>query len=176
MTSQSLKVLLSGMALLAISPGTASTQPNNLAKGQSATRSSTAICVPAEHMSVEQFGRLMDTVRKAWLNGDAESALTCFSSSAIFSVPPTPGVIGKESIYKIFTSGQHHELLQRVDWHRLIFDPAQQTGAVEFTIERRIPTHGVIIVKISHGLISNWREYAIASDLSWEKFQGMNEF
>jgi hypothetical protein len=43
-------------------------------------------------------------------------------------------------------------------------------------VQRRIPTHGVIIIKISNGLICNWRQYAVASDLTWEKFKGINDF
>jgi len=175
MTSQSLRILLGGLTLLVITPDITSTQSDKQVKGQSPTQGSGAICGPTEHMSTEEFGHLMETVRKAWLEGDAERAVTCFSPTAIFSVPPTPGLIGRESISKVFASGQHPEL-KRLDWHHLIFDPAQLTGAVEFTIERRIPTHGVIIIKISRGLISNWREYATASDLTWEKFRGMNDF
>jgi len=135
-----------------------------------------AICGPLEQMSSAQFELLLETVRTAWLEGSQERATACFSASAIFSTPPSPGLVGRESLARVFSGGPHRELPTRIEWHHLIFDPAQQIGAVEYTLQRRIPTHGVIIIKISHGLISNWRQYGVASDLAWEKFKGMNDF
>lgn len=175
MTLKSLKVLLATLLLLAMTPSTASTQSDKQITGLP-LQSPSAICGPIEHLSVEQFASLMESLRKAWLDGNAERIVTCFSPTAILSIPPSPGVVGRDNIAKTFASGLRSELPKRVDWHHIIFDPAQQTGALEFTIERRILSHGVIVIKLSNGLISNWREYAIASDLNWEKFRGMNNF
>jgi len=176
MAFQSLRILLGGITILAMTSTVVNAQSDNTKQSQFPIQTPRAICGPIERMSAEQFDHLMQTVRKAWLEGSAETAVTCFSPTAIFSIPPSTGIVGRENISKVFVSGQHRELVKKVDWHHLIFDPSQQIGAAEFTIERRIPTHGVIIIKISHGLISNWREYAIASDQTWDKFTGMNNF
>lgn len=135
-----------------------------------------ASCGPLEQMSAAQFELLLQTVRDAWLEENQEKVAGCFATAAVFSIPPSPGLLGRESLVQIFGSVHNVEPPKRIEWHHVVFDPAQQIGAVEYTIQRRLPTHGVIIIKISRGLISNWRQYAIASDLTWEKFKGMNNF
>ena len=91
-------------------------------------------------------------------------------------MPPSSTLVGRESLVQVFGGGLNVEPPKRIEWHHVVFDPAQQIGAVEYTIRRRVPTHGVIIIKISRGLIGNWRQYVIPSDLTWEKFKGMNNF
>jgi hypothetical protein len=61
-------------------------------------------------------------------------------------------------------------------WHHLIFDPGQQIGVGEYTFEYEGRTHGLVIVKLRNGLITNWREYEHASQLSWEEMVRGNEF
>ena len=53
-------------------------------------------------------------------------------------------------------------------WHHLLFDRNQQIGAGEFTFENRIKTHGLVLIRMSNGLVLNWREYEIESPLAWE--------
>lgn len=36
--------------------------------------------------------------------------------------------------------------------------------------------HGIVIVKIKDGKISNWREYQYKSDLDWKAFVAINDF
>jgi len=55
-------------------------------------------------------------------------------------------------------------------WHNLVFDPVTQVGAGEYTFRYEEQTHGLVIVKISGGLLANWREYEIESNLPWEQF------
>ena len=64
----------------------------------------------------------------------------------------------------------------QMTWHNLVFDPEQQIGAGEYTFRHKQQTHGLVIVKISNGLIINWREYEVESGLPWEKFVGENRF
>jgi hypothetical protein len=173
MAPRSIAVLLVGLIFVA--------STNNRSQKQDKERrapspSPSAICGPLERLSSAQFELLLQTVRTAWLEGNQERAIACFSAAAIFSAPPSPGLLGRERIAEVFGGGPHQEPPKRIEWHHLIFDPAQQIGAVEYTMQRRIPTHGVILIKISHGLISNWRQYTVASDLTWEKFKGMNDF
>lgn len=175
MTLRSFAILLAGL-MFGSSPTNPAHQESNSKNRRPPDLSSSAICGPFEHMSAAQFELLLQTIRTAWLQGNQERATACFSGTAVFSTPPAPGLVGRESLAQLFGLGSRQELPKRIEWHHLIFDPAQQIGAVEYTIQRRIPTHGVIIIKISHGLISNWRQYAVLSDLTWEKFKGMNDF
>lgn len=178
MTLRIVATLLAGFILGASPTNPAHQQSNNSnSKHRPPTDTlSRAICGPLEQMSSAQFELLLQTVRTAWLEGSQERATACFSALAIFSTPPSPGLVGRESLVRVFSGGPNRELPKRIEWHHVVFDPEQQVGAVEYTIQHRITTHGVIIIKISHGLISNWRQYAVASDLTWEKFKGMNDF
>ena len=175
MTLRSFAILLAGL-IFGASPTNSSHQQSNSKDGRPPAPASRAICGPLEQMSSAQFKLLLQTVRTAWLEGSQEQATACFLAAAIFSTPPSPGLVGRENLVRVFSGGPNRELPTRIEWHHLIFDPVEQIGAVEYTMQRRVPTHGVIIIKISHGLISNWRQYAVASDLTWEKFKGMNDF
>ena len=175
MTLRIVAILFAGF-IFGASPTNPAHQQSNSKERLPSAPASPAICGPLEHMSSVQFELLLQTVRTAWLEGSQERATACFSAAAIFSTPPSPGLMGRENLVRVFNGGPNRELPTHIEWHHLIFDPVKQVGAVEYTLQRRIPTHGVIIIKISHGLISNWRQYAVASDLTWEKFKGMNDF
>lgn len=133
-------------------------------------------CTARPRLSSEEFASVLQAIQKAWLTGDAERAAGCFTTGAIFSLPPSFPVIGRANLLQVFGANQKSVPPKNIEWHHLVFDPAQQVGAVEFSIQRRIPTHGVVFIKFSGGLISNWREYSIASDLTWNKFVGANSF
>lgn len=175
MTLRIVAILSAGL-IFGASPTNPTNQQSNTKDRWPPDPASPAICRPLEQMSSAQFELLLQTIRTAWLEGSQERLTACFSAAAIFSTPPTPGLVGRESLVRAFIGGPNRELPTRIEWHHLIFDPVKQIGAVEYTIQRRIPIHGVIIIKISHGLISNWRQYVVASDLTWEKFKGMNDF
>jgi hypothetical protein len=61
-------------------------------------------------------------------------------------------------------------------WHHIIFDEENQVGTGEFTFTYGDTVHGVTMIKVRDGLISNWREYWYASPLSWETFTEKNSF
>jgi hypothetical protein len=175
MMIRSFVVLLGGLLLGVWTPNPLHVQSDDKDR-RPPNPSSRAICGPLEHMSSAQFELLLQTIRTAWLEGNQAQATACFSANAIYSIPPSHGLVGRESLSQVFMPGPHKELPTRIEWHHMIYDPALQIGAVEYTVQRRIPTHGVIIIKISNGLICNWRQYAVASDMTWEKFRGMNDF
>jgi hypothetical protein len=43
--------------------------------------------------------------------------------------------------------------------HHVVFDEEQQIGAGEYTFQGRNRYHGVVVMRILHGRIANWREY-----------------
>lgn len=118
----------------------------------------------------------MQAVAEAWNQGSAEAAASCFTEDAIYSGPPSAGHHGRKSLYEFFGGAKGRELPMHMEWHNLIFDAAQQIGAGEYTFLYRIQTHGLVIVKMDRGLIRNWREYEVQSDLPWDRFVGNNRF
>jgi hypothetical protein len=118
----------------------------------------------------------METVAEGWNRGDAQRASSCFADNAVFSGPPSPPHRGRQHLFQWFGGVKGRGLPMSMTWHHLLFDPAQQIGAGEFTFRYRIQTHGLVIVKMSHGLIVNWREYEIESSLPWDQFVGENHF
>jgi hypothetical protein len=133
-------------------------------------------CKPRSRMSSADFELVLQTLREAWMAGNAQKAAECFTKSAIVSIPPSIGAVGRDNLAPFFGGDSKHESPRQIEWHHIVFDPAQQIGAVEYTIQRRLPVHGVVMIKLSDGLIGNWRQYAIASDMPWEKFAGINVF
>lgn len=83
---------------------------------------------------------------------------------------------GSRGIVQIFWRSQGRRLPMHMAWHTLVFDPEKQNGAGEYTFRYRKQTHGVVMVKISNGLIVNWREYEVESELPWDQFVGDNRF
>ncbi len=173
MLVRSFVVLLGGLLFGVWTPNSSLVQ-SDYKDRRPPTPSSRAICGPLEHMSSAQFELLLQTIRTAWLEGNQERATACFSATAIFSLPPSPGLVGRESLAQVFMAGPHKVPPTRIEWHHLIFDPAQQIGAVEYTLQRRIPTHGVIIIRISNGLICNWRQYAVAGGIRFPQPQPLH--
>jgi hypothetical protein len=118
----------------------------------------------------------MQTVADGWNRGDAKLAASCFAENAIYSGPPSPPHRGRKDLYAWFGGAKGRELPMHMTWHHLVFDPAQQIGVGESTFRYRIQTHGLVIVKISNGLIVNWREYEVESSVPWDQFVGENRF
>ena len=61
-------------------------------------------------------------------------------------------------------------------WHHLVFDPTTQIGFGEFSFAYGISAHGVALVRMRDGKISNWREYWYESALPWPRFVEPNAF
>lgn len=133
-------------------------------------------CRPAKQLDARGFRFLMQTVEEGWNRGDAGLAASCFAEHAIYSSPPDPPHVGRHNLYEWFGGTGGRELPMHMRWHHLVFDPTRQLGVGEFTFRYRIQTHGLVIVKISNGLIVNWREYEVESPLPWGQFVGENRF
>jgi pimeloyl-ACP methyl ester carboxylesterase len=133
-------------------------------------------CIARAALDREAFESVMETVADRWNHGDATGAASCFAENAIYSGPPSPPHRGRRALYEFFGGAKGRELPMHMTWHYLIFDPAQQIGVGEYTFQYRIQTHGLVIVRISNGLILNWREYEVVSILPWEQFVGDNRF
>jgi ketosteroid isomerase-like protein len=124
-----------------------------------------------------EFTELLQRLADGWNNGDARQAAACFTPDALYTEPPDKQhYAGRDALYQFFggTNGRAGEM--NMVWHHIIFDEGNQLGAGEFTFTYGDTVHGVTMIKVREGLISNWREYWYASPLSWEAFTEKNRF
>jgi hypothetical protein len=133
-------------------------------------------CTPQPKLDDAGFRRVMETLSAGWNRGNAKMAASCFTENAVYSSPPSSPRRGRKELYEFFGGAKGRKLPMRMTWHYLVFDPSQQIGVGEYTFQYQIQTHGIVIVKISNGLILNWREYEVESKLSWDQFIGENKF
>src|ERR1700730_6072090 len=133
-------------------------------------------CEPTGELSSERFQSVMQTVAEGWNRGDARLATSCFAENAIYSGPPATAHRGRIALYEFFGGAKGRNYPMHMTWHNLVFDPVRQIGVGEYTFQYRKQTHGLVIVRISNGLILNWREYEVESNVPWNQFIGDNRF
>jgi hypothetical protein len=132
---------------------------------------------PGNKITDAQFKNLMRTVAAGWNEGDAKKAVDCYTEDAVYTEPPDKQVYaGRKELYDFFGGDKKPEPPMRMTWHHLAFDEESQTGFGEYTFQMNNRYHGIVIVKIRGGKISNWREYQYKSDLEWREFVRKNDF
>jgi hypothetical protein len=141
------------------------------------------ICVNAnssdatDKITAAQFKELMQTVAAGWNEGNATKAADCYTEDAFYTEPPEKQVYaGRKALYEFFGSDRKPEPPMKMIWHHLAFDEVSQIGFGEYTFQMNNRYHGIVIVKIRNGRISNWREYQYKSDLEWKEFVNKNDF
>ena len=128
-------------------------------------------------ITTAEFANLLRTIAEAWNQGDAKKAADCYTEDAIYTEPPDKQMyIGRKALYEFFGGDQKPAPPMKMTWHHLAFDEGKQIGFGEYTFEGNNRYHGIVIVKIRAGKISNWREYQYKSALEWEVFLGKNKF
>lgn len=131
----------------------------------------------ADKITGAQFKSLMHTVAAGWNEGNARKAADCYTEDALYTEPPDKQVYpGRKALYEFFGGDGKPEPPMKMAWHHLAFDEASQIGFGEYTFQMNNRYHGIVIVKIRSGKISNWREYQYKSDLEWGEFVGKNDF
>jgi hypothetical protein len=124
-----------------------------------------------------EFRRLMETVAAGWNEGNARKAADCFAEDAVYSEPPRKQFYrGRAALFEFFGGDKKPEPPMHMTWHHLVFDEATQVGAGEYTFRMNNQYHGVVMVKVRHGRIANWREYQYQSALPWSAFVDENTF
>ena len=128
-------------------------------------------------LSQVEFSQLLQRLAEGWNNGDARQAADCFTQDALYTEPPDKQFYsGREALYHFFGGANGRTGEMNMVWHHIVFDEESQIGAGEFTFTYDDTVHGVTMIKVQDGLISNWREYWYASPLSWEAFTEKNSF
>jgi hypothetical protein len=124
-----------------------------------------------------EFRSLMQTIADGWNEGNARKSANCFAEDAIYTEPPNKQFYrGRESLYEFFGGGEEPAPSMSMTWHHLLFDEQEQIGVGEYTYQGMNRYHGLVIVKVTSGRVSNWREYQYKSDLKWDEFIGANKF
>jgi hypothetical protein len=133
--------------------------------------------VSAQKIDSARFEALMKIVAEGWNEGKARKAADCFSENAIYSQPPDKQLYrGREALFKFFGGDKGRKGTMKMIWHHLIFNERTQVGAGEFTFTYGSTVHGVAIIRVKAGKISNWREYWEESSLGWKTFIESNPF
>jgi ketosteroid isomerase-like protein len=131
----------------------------------------------AERITTAQFKSLMQRVADGWNEGNAKKAADCYTEDALYTEPPDKQVYsGRKALYDFFGGDTKPESPMKMTWHHLAFDEASQIGFGEYTFQMNSRYHGIVIVKIGGGKITNWREYQSRSDLEWKEFVERNDF
>jgi ketosteroid isomerase-like protein len=128
-------------------------------------------------ITAAQFKNLMRTVAAGWNEGDAKKAANCYTEDALYTEPPNKQVyFGQKALYEFFGGDKKPYPPMRMSWHHLAFNEESQIGFGEYTFQMNNRFHGIVVVKIRGGKISNWREYQYKSDLEWREFVKKNDF
>lgn len=129
------------------------------------------------NLKTTEFEALMQRLAEGWNEGDATKAADCFTEDAIYTEPPDKQLYrGREELYRFFGGDEGRKGQMKMTWHHLLFDESRQMGSGEFTFEYGGRVHGMVIVRMRDGRISNWREYWYESPLEWEEFTRENRF
>lgn len=124
-----------------------------------------------------EFRELMNTIARAWNEGNARQAADCYAEDAVYMGPPDKQVhIGRSALYEFFGGDDKPEPPMNMIWHHLAFDEDSQVGFGEHTFQMNHRYHGIVVVQIRAGQISHWREYQYRSDLAWKDFVGHSGF
>ena len=121
------------------------------------------------------FQRLLATIAEGWNTGDARKAADCFTEDAVYTEPPDrQEYIGRDALYEFFGGSAPPPM--SLSWHHTAFDKDRQIGFGEYTFQGNNRYHGVVVIRIRDGKVSNWREYQYRSDLDRDEFVGRNRF
>lgn len=124
-----------------------------------------------------EFTELLQRLADSWNKGEARQAAECFTEDALYTEPPDKQYYaGRYALYEFFGGDEGRAGQMNMVWHHIVFDEESQIGAGEFTFTYGDTVHGVTLIKVRDGLISNWREYWYASPLAWEVFTEKNSF
>jgi hypothetical protein len=139
-------------------------------------RTQQSACRTRETVTPADFEAIMKAYGDAREAGNARKASECFTEDALVSSPPATVHQGRETLFQLFGADRKDAAPVTIRWHNFVYDPKTEIGAVEFTIQYHLQTHSVAFIKLSHGLISNWRQYDVASGTDWYRFVGENSF
>jgi ketosteroid isomerase-like protein len=121
--------------------------------------------------SPSDLADLLIRLAESWNAGDAKAAADCFTDDAIYVEPPQKQVYsGRAALFEFFGGDAGRAGAMNMRWHRIVFDAENQQGMGEFTFRYGSQVHGVAVIDLRGGLISQWREYWYSSEQSFDEF------
>jgi len=130
---------------------------------------------PRRLLTENEFRGLLNDLADAWHKRDYRRAADAFAEDVHYGDPTRYSLQGRDALRGFFEDDDDRD--QHVDWHHVVFDPARQVGAVEYTYEGTHRYHGTVMLKLERGLIARWREYQhVVDDKTWEEFAGGTHF
>ena len=117
-----------------------------------------------------RFHALLERMREGWERGDALAVAACFADDLSYADPVRYSFTRLAELVPFFEPPERGT--HRVEWHRILFDEAEQTGVAEYTYEGHRRYHGAVIAKVEAGKVVDWREWQHVSDLDWDEFVG----
>ena len=130
-----------------------------------------------KNLTRQEFVSLLERLAEGWNQGNAQQAADCFTHDALYTQPPDKQYYdGRNALYTFFGGPDGRAGEMNMVWHHILFDESEQLGAGEFTFTYGSTVHGVTMINVRDGLISNWREYWYASKLPREEFTRLNRF
>lgn len=125
-------------------------------------------------LTASEFRAFLDRLADAWTRRDYAAAAAAFAEDVRYGDPTRYAHAGRAALRAFFEDDEGRE--QRVAWHEVVFDPARQFGAVEYTYEGTYRYHGTVLVRLANGLVTHWREYQHVDDRAWEDFARETRF
>ncbi len=121
-------------------------------------------------MTRAEFLAVLDRLAAGWAAGDAEAVAAEFAAAVRYADPMLYRFGRRADLVPFFEpppSGHS------VVWHRVLFDEAAQSGAVEYTYDGHRRYHGAAVVEVDgDGRIAAWFEWQHRSELDWDRFVG----
>ena len=119
-------------------------------------------------MTSAEFHSVLDRLATGWREKNYASVASEFSADVQYGDPMRYMLSGRAALLEFFEADDDKD--QFVTWHLVLFDEAQQTGALEYTYEGTHCYHGVALVRVGAGGITHWREYQHADVRAWNQF------
>jgi len=130
---------------------------------------------PRRLLTENEFRALLDDLADAWRKRDYRRAADAFAEDVHYGDPTRYALQGRDALRGFFEDDDDRD--QHIDWHHVVFDPARQVGAVEYSYVGTHRYHGTVMVKVELGRVARWREYQhIADDKTWDEFAGGTAF
>lgn len=105
---------------------------------------------------------------EAWSRRDYAAAASAFAEDVRYADPLRYSFSNRGQLRAFFDADEGYE--QRVEWHTIIFDEAEQAGAAEYTYDGTHRYHGTVLIKVEGARITHWREYQHTDSREWEEF------
>src|SRR5579864_1577043 len=80
------------------------------------------------------FQKLIGMLTEGWNTNNARQAADCFTEDAMYSSLPNPEIRkGRQALFEFFGGEKGRPKPVSMLWHHLVFEPATQIGAGEYT-------------------------------------------